>query len=284
VQGLVGDDDLEHWRRSIVVEGRATRPAEVRRLRTEGDKTWLEVTLSEGRLAEPKPLGVEADEPASMYLESGASGRQRLIIRQRSSRAYDGFDVLADAPLSARCTIQLTAADATDRPLTVEIPLSDVVEEFVNKDLDGQGNRILVTRAPGDQVRVDFTRDSLVFSPGETFRFNARPHLLPLPEGTKVRLKVQLLSVAGGKEIWSSQHEAQVGRETAIPIELPLPEEEGSYDVLLSVSYTAGWSQAVRRPLAWNKVVAERKVEVLVLDPQRPPPDSTRILPYTAGE
>ena len=156
--------------------------------------------------------------------------------------------------------------------------LSDVVEEFVNKDLDGQGNRILVTRAPGDQVRVDFTRDSLVFSPGETFRFTARPHLLPLPEGTKVRLKVQLLSAAGGKEIWSSQHDVQVGHETAIPIELPLPEEEGSYDVLLSVSYNAGWSQAVRRPLTWNKTVAERKVQVLVLDPQPPsgPPPAAR--------
>jgi Glycosyl hydrolase-like 10 len=231
------------------------------------------VTISEGRLAEPNPLGIEADEPASMYLESGgANSRQRLIIRQRSSRAYDGFDVLADAPLSARCTIQLTAADAPDRPVTVEIPLSDVVEEFVNKDLDGQGNRILVTRAPGDQVRVDFTRDSLIFSPGETFRFNARPHLLPLPEGTKIRLKVQLLGAAGGKEIWSSQHEVQIGRESAIPIELPLPEDEGSYEVLLSVSYNAGWPQAVRRPLVRNKTVAERKIELLVLDPQRPPP------------
>ena len=104
-------------------------PAEELRLRVAWgggrERQWQGiVTLSEGRLAEPKPLGIEADEPASMYLEpSGASNRQRLIIRQRSSRAYDGFDVLVDAPLSARCTIQLTAADAPDRPLTVEIPL-----------------------------------------------------------------------------------------------------------------------------------------------------------------
>jgi hypothetical protein len=231
------------------------------------------VTLSEGRFAEPKPLGIEADEPASMYLDQGGQfDRQRLIIRQRSSRAYDGFDVSIDAPLSARCTIQLTAADALDRPLTVEMPLSDVVEEFVNKDLDGQGNRLLATRAPGDQVRVDFTRDSLVFTPGETFRFTARPHLLPLPEGTKVRLKVQLLQSAGGKELWSAQHDVQVGHEASIPIELALPEEEGSYDVLLSVTNNAGWPQAVRRPLTWNKTVAERKVQVLVLDPQRPAP------------
>ena len=231
------------------------------------------VTLSEGRLDEPNPLGIEADEPASMYLESdGPADQQRLVIHQRSSRAYDGFDVLADAPLSAHCTIQLTAADAPDRPLSFEIPLGDVVEEFVNKDLDGQGNRILVTRAPGDQVRVDIARDSLVFAPGETFRFTVRPHLLPLPEGTKVRLKVQLFPAAGGREIWSSQHELQVGHEAPIPVELPLPDEEGSFDVLLTAATNLTLPQAVRRPLMWTKTVAERKVQVLVLDPQRPQP------------
>ncbi len=113
------------------------------------ERQWQGIaTLSEGHLSQPRPLGIEADEPASMYLESSSqTGQQQLIIRQRSSRAYDGFDILADAPLSARLTIQLTAADAPDRPLTVEMPLSDVVEEFVNKDLDGQGNRLLATRA-----------------------------------------------------------------------------------------------------------------------------------------
>ncbi len=105
------------------------------------------VTLSEGRFAELRPLGIEANEPASMYLEQGGRTDQRLIIRQRSSRAYDAFDVLVTAPLSARCMIQLTAVDAPDRPLNVEIPLADVVQEFVNKDLDGQGNRLLAIRA-----------------------------------------------------------------------------------------------------------------------------------------
>ena len=236
------------------------------------ERQWQgEVTLSEGRLSEPNPLGVEADEPASMYLESdGPAGQQRLVVHQRSNRAYDGFDVLADAPLSARCTIKLTAADAPDRPLSIEVPLSDVVEEFVNKDLDGQGNRIMVTRAPGDQLRVEMDRDSLVFAPGETFRFSVCPHLLPLPEGTKVRLRMQLFPTGGGREIWSSQQDVQVGHESPAAVELPLPEEEGSFDVLLSVVTNFTLPQAVRRPLTWTKTVADRKVQVLVLAPQRP--------------
>ncbi len=182
------------------------------------------VALSEGRFSEPTSLGIEADEPASMYLEPGGEiNQQRLVIRQRSSRAYDGFDVLADAPLSARCTIQLTAADAPDRPLTIEIPLSDIVEEFVNKDLDGQGNRILVTRAPGDQVRVDIARDSLVFMPGETFRFTARPHLLPLPEGTKVRLKGSCSLPAAAGKYGPRSRTCKSGTKSRYPWNFPCP-------------------------------------------------------------
>jgi 23S rRNA pseudouridine2605 synthase len=57
VQGLVQDDQLLEWRKSIEIDGRATAPAEVRRLRFEGDKTWLELTLREGRNRQVRRLG-----------------------------------------------------------------------------------------------------------------------------------------------------------------------------------------------------------------------------------
>lgn len=57
VQGLVHDEQLENWRKSIEIDGRATAPADVRRLRFEGDKTWLELTLREGRNRQVRRLG-----------------------------------------------------------------------------------------------------------------------------------------------------------------------------------------------------------------------------------
>ena len=57
VQGLVIDEQLLEWRKSIEIDGRATAPAEVRRLRYEGDKTWLELTLREGRNRQVRRLG-----------------------------------------------------------------------------------------------------------------------------------------------------------------------------------------------------------------------------------
>jgi 23S rRNA pseudouridine2605 synthase len=57
VAGIVDDSGLERLRKSIVIEGRPTQPASVKRLRTEGDKTWLEITLREGRNRQVRRLG-----------------------------------------------------------------------------------------------------------------------------------------------------------------------------------------------------------------------------------
>ena len=57
VQGAVDDDALEKFSERIVIDGRATQPAQVKRLRFEGDKTWLEITLSEGRNRQVRRLG-----------------------------------------------------------------------------------------------------------------------------------------------------------------------------------------------------------------------------------
>ncbi len=57
VAGIVSDEDLEKWTQSIVIDGRPTRPAEVRLLRLEGDKSWLEIVLREGKNRQIHRLG-----------------------------------------------------------------------------------------------------------------------------------------------------------------------------------------------------------------------------------
>ncbi len=57
VKGVLDDDKLARWRESIVIDGRPTRPAEVHRMRVEGDKTWISVRLKEGRNRQVRRLG-----------------------------------------------------------------------------------------------------------------------------------------------------------------------------------------------------------------------------------
>jgi 23S rRNA pseudouridine2605 synthase len=57
VKGAVDDDALDRFGDRIMIDGRPTQPAQVKRLRFEGDKTWLEVTLREGRNRQVRRLG-----------------------------------------------------------------------------------------------------------------------------------------------------------------------------------------------------------------------------------
>ena len=104
----------------------------------------------------------------------------RLEIAARGPRAYDGVDLKLVAPLDARLQISLWPDDSQPPEKPVEVPLADLVSDYHNSVLDDRDNRLLVRRAPGDQLRVrlEAQRTSLVFAPGETMRLEMLPRLL----------------------------------------------------------------------------------------------------------
>lgn len=63
VRRAVDAGGLERWRRSIEIQGRATRPAQVQILQIENGKTWLSITLSEGKNRQIRRLGEQAGHP-----------------------------------------------------------------------------------------------------------------------------------------------------------------------------------------------------------------------------
>jgi hypothetical protein len=225
------------------------------------------IAVSEGMLSEPRPLGIEADEPGSMWLEDG-----RLMVRQRSCRSYDGVDVLVSAPAGAKLRVKLTAADDAQHPPQIEVPLGELSNEFRNLQLDGRDNRLLVRRTPGDQLRVSMAQKSLVFSPGERLKMEVSPHLLPVPAESKLRLKVQLVSALEQRELWVGQHDLHAGQAEDIAVEVPLPDREGVYDVVLTAMHASAWPHTVRPSLSWKRTIAERRVQVVVVDDKRSPP------------
>jgi 23S rRNA pseudouridine2605 synthase len=57
LQGMMQDHDVDRWRRGIELEDGKTKPAKVKLLRHEGDKTWLELTITEGRNQQVRRMG-----------------------------------------------------------------------------------------------------------------------------------------------------------------------------------------------------------------------------------
>jgi 23S rRNA pseudouridine2605 synthase len=74
VHGIVDEAGLSRLREELVIEGRATRPAQVRILRVEGDKTWLTVRLMEGRNRQVRRLGEHAGLPVLRLVRVAQAG------------------------------------------------------------------------------------------------------------------------------------------------------------------------------------------------------------------
>jgi 23S rRNA pseudouridine2605 synthase len=57
VQGVMEDREIDRWRRGVELDDGKTLPAKVKLLRYEGDKTWLELTITEGRNQQIRRMG-----------------------------------------------------------------------------------------------------------------------------------------------------------------------------------------------------------------------------------
>ncbi len=226
------------------------------------------LALDEGTLQDAQLLGIEADEPGSMWLSRDGT---RLEIAQRSPRTYDGVDVLIEAPAGAALQLKLAPADASETAAQLEVPLADLLDGSRNEQLDERGNRVLVQRSPGDTLRVSFERASLVFGPEEPFELTVEPYRLPLPDDSRFVVKIELTPARGTRVLWSAEREGRAGQPVAFPLHVPLPGEEGAYDLTLRAR-RAGWPNPVRRPLHWRQTVAERKVQVVVVAAEPPSP------------
>ncbi len=214
------------------------------------------IRVSDGQLSEIEPLGIEADESGSIWLEDGA-----IEIRQRSLRAYDGIDVLVTADLGAKLSISLADGES-EIAKQIEVPLQTLVNQSHNTTLDEAGNRLLVSRSPSDRLRISIERETLIFAPGEMFAFEIEPYLLD-QGGAKVRFQAQITSNPAGQRVWSEEYDSgPEGTSTAITIKVP--DAEGVYDL----SIAASQSSRLRGRFPLKKALAERKVQFVVLDPK----------------
>ncbi|MEX2142287.1 MAG: family 10 glycosylhydrolase [Pirellulales bacterium] len=230
------------------------------------------ISLTEGRLSLHRPLGIEADEPGSIWVE-----QNRLEIRQRSPREYDGVDVFLDAPLDAKLLVSISA-DPRAAPVYQEIKLGDLIQKPYSRPLDDRHNRLLVRRAPGDLLRVRLPGDSLVFSTDERINVDLKPHLLPVADGANVRIKARLIAKGTGEEHWSQDSSVTkpAGDDTSPPVvslDVALPSVEGVYDLVIEASE--------RHPLRWIKPMATRQIQLMVVSENRPTPATPPHEPWT---
>ena len=222
-------------------------------------------TLDSGDVLDFQTLGMEADEPGSMFTDDTG-----LTFEQRSPRVFDGVDIELPADLNANFRAELIPIDRPEDVKSVDVKLADVATEFSSTRLDDSGNRLLIRRSPGDVVRVAFERDTMLFEPGEVCRFDIRPRLTGAPHGANVRLEIELHRARDDEALISEERSLKADRTGSLPdqlgVELQLPEQEGVYDVRLTLD-----ERGLRPRFVGSQILAQRKIQLVVIDSQADP-------------
>ena len=204
---------------------------------------------------------------------------------QTPPRDFDGFDLTLADWHHCRLVVEIEAADG---PFSTR--LDEPVVQFLlrarQQAIDRDGNRLSVARAAGDDLRVSFGGEgpdaSAVRHAGEQLEISIQPTLPVRGESsTRRELQVALLRPEDGKAIHSQTHPlrddeqrdvaAADGRVLrsyqAIACEVPLPDDEGVYELELSVLESGG--------LRWARPLASRRLQLVTVS-RRPgmPPDA----------
>lgn len=221
------------------------------------------IRVTEGTLSEVTPLGLEPDAAAAFFLNEPGT----LRVEPRLPRTYDGCDVRVQAPGDARLVVQL-GAGLDEQPTPLELPLSRLASEFLQFSIDNHGNRLFAQRAPGDALRVAIEARSLVFPPSERLPIDVRANHAGLVAGNSYVLIATLSPARTEQSLWTEQFDVRgdaSGGSSSVPMAVPLPEEEGAYDIKLAL-----YPKRLTGPLIRGKPLATRKVQVVVVAPLEP--------------
>jgi 23S rRNA pseudouridine2605 synthase len=109
VKGVMKPEDVERWRKGVRLEDGITLPADATLIRHEGDKTWLELTIKEGRNQQIRRMGEATGFPvmrlsrvafAEISGEGLAPGRWRHLTRDELTQLKKTYGVPRSIPAS----------------------------------------------------------------------------------------------------------------------------------------------------------------------------------------
>ena len=107
VKGVMQGEDLDPWRQGMRLEDGMTLPAEAKLLRHEGDKTWFELTIREGRNQQIRRMGDASGFPvmrlsrvgfADVTIEGLPPGKWRHLTREELVALKKAYGVPKSIP------------------------------------------------------------------------------------------------------------------------------------------------------------------------------------------
>jgi Glycosyl hydrolase-like 10 len=240
---------------------------------------------SQGTIVQPASLGTEPDDPGTLWADG-----KNLWLERRTPRNGDGFDVTVISSASDRLSFTLQSAQGGHLRPRCEFTLSDVENKSALLFRNSTA-RLAVRRAPGDALRVAICRPHLVFRSGEEFSAVVAPNpISPVEASADMALLWKVSSSDDAKEsahgLIAIPRSAATPR-MAIPVQFPLPEKEGSYDLRFQLTGFGSrkWESSVQvvvvsdRPASRSDPLTARETVVDQFRPAEP-----NVLDHAVGE
>lgn len=233
-----------------------------------------------GMITEATSLGLEADQAAAYSVRQGV-----LYIHHPSSREYDGYNVTASGRPGS--VVRITLAADNQPPKTFDVSWDALFSQpFQFNAFDSQ---VTIRRMSGDYLRLELDRDNLVYSPGENFSARLTPYELArgvLTSYNPATIKVRLQHSCENYEVYSKEYSWIPETGGDILLNIPLPQEEGVYDVIITASCRKVGAILPRVTGAVNRQLenahlqsarelATRRVQLAVIDANHAPAEQT---------
>ena len=224
-----------------------------------------------GSVTEASSLGIEADQAAAYSVQQGV-----LYIHHTSARAYDGYTLSVTGYQG--CKIRITLSTDNKESKRFDINWEDLFYQPIQ--FDAFDAKVILRRTSGDYLRLNVNRDNLVFSPGETFTAKLTPYKLAaegLTDYNPAIIKVRLQHTRENFVVYKNEYTWTPETGGDILLNIPLPSEEGVYDVIITASCSKTGPILSRVTGAVNKqlenahlkaprTLATRKVQLVIFD------------------
>ena len=238
------------------------------------------ISIEGGKFKNLKLLGLEVDEPGSIYLQENA-----IHIESPSGRQYDAFDVTIVHDSNAKLNIKFQQIDGRsltndDLNLDSDVNVNEIVKQPILRSLDKFKSRLHISRAPGDELQINFDRDNLVFDTEEEFTFALQPSGIEIQPDSNWKCAVSLIDhqtkMAASSKVFDLTANAKGVIEELKHIKVKLPATESIYQLqvkLVQQTLTARLAQAFANKL-------EREIQLVVLSRKPTPYDWKNQTPW----
>ncbi len=223
-------------------------------------RTWSgQLQVDSGTIVSAQPLSLSVDGPVNTLPRDN-----RVVIDHWQASEFGGVDLTLEVAPDTRIALALENAEDPDLRLQRAFEISSILSQPALLKLDASGNQLSLERSVSDQIAVDIQRDNLVFTSGETIAFAWAPNRAQL-NSDSITGKLHLRRSASNSTILHSEiYSFELDGSGSAPlqnVEFKLPEQEGVYQIELSVSNS--WS-----PLSGRQRSVRRLIELVVLEEQ----------------